>query len=492
MLNSSLIAFNRRQLQHLFDNNAELNEIREKFMAAMGIKNPGTEKPIIASGHQPTLYHPGILFKNFFAGKSAEEAGVTAINFVVDSDNANFSVPVPYKEDGEYHKTYITLKNSNSNTFAGFTASKDKVTTFLESVEKCVNTLPEKEIWQRFQEFKDDFLKKYEAGYHITDIAISDTNKHEELLNTHTKNIKISGIANSEAFYHYVWYIFKHISRFSEVYNNAVAESKSKNYQPVKFLDITDSWYELPFWLIRKSKRYPALIKKEENTIHIYSEKGKTNISIDTRNKDKQDIIGEIRDSVTLYPKAVTLSLMLRCFLTDIFIHGTGAIEYEQINTRIIREFFGMEEAPAFYSVTGDVYLPFLGSSMHYETLSRDYNDKAEWLRGIDRDPISYLNDEQAERYKEEKKKRAARLKTEEDSNKRVAIHKQLERIDEAAKRHFQQQINEVKEQLRHYDSLFQKSDVFFERTYPCFLHPEDNISEDIFTKKIWTQEIHR
>ena len=43
-------------------------------------------KPFIATGHQPTLYHPGVWFKNFLLSRIAGEVHGEAINLTVDND----------------------------------------------------------------------------------------------------------------------------------------------------------------------------------------------------------------------------------------------------------------------------------------------------------------------------------------------------------------------------------------------------------------------
>ena len=47
---------------------------------------PSDATPIILSGHQPELYHPGVWFKNFLLSQLAAESGSIAINFLVDND----------------------------------------------------------------------------------------------------------------------------------------------------------------------------------------------------------------------------------------------------------------------------------------------------------------------------------------------------------------------------------------------------------------------
>ena len=44
--------------------------------------------PLVLSGHQPELFHPGVWFKNFVISAIAKAVGGTAVNLVIDSDAA--------------------------------------------------------------------------------------------------------------------------------------------------------------------------------------------------------------------------------------------------------------------------------------------------------------------------------------------------------------------------------------------------------------------
>src|SRR4051812_20377893 len=45
-----------------------------------------TNRPIILTGHQPELFHPGVWFKNFLASTIAQQVGGYAVNLVIDND----------------------------------------------------------------------------------------------------------------------------------------------------------------------------------------------------------------------------------------------------------------------------------------------------------------------------------------------------------------------------------------------------------------------
>src|SRR5205085_11973039 len=49
--------------------------------------SPATvDRPFVLSGHQPTLFHPGVWLKNYLLSAIAEKSDATPINLIIDSD----------------------------------------------------------------------------------------------------------------------------------------------------------------------------------------------------------------------------------------------------------------------------------------------------------------------------------------------------------------------------------------------------------------------
>ncbi|MDZ4178958.1 MAG: hypothetical protein U1E29_06970, partial [Coriobacteriia bacterium] len=71
----------------------ELLAAAEAFSERIGVAvsapaDPGASGGLLTvTGHQPTLFHPGVWVKNFLIDHFARETGATALNLVVDSDS---------------------------------------------------------------------------------------------------------------------------------------------------------------------------------------------------------------------------------------------------------------------------------------------------------------------------------------------------------------------------------------------------------------------
>jgi hypothetical protein len=63
------------------------------------------------------------------------------------------------------------------------------------------------------------------------------------------------------------------------------------------------------------------------------------------------------RNDLRLSPRALTLTMFLRLFVADQFVHGIGGGQYDQVTDGIIASHFGIDP-PRFAVVTGTMYLP--------------------------------------------------------------------------------------------------------------------------------------
>ena len=85
---------------------------------------------------------------------------------------------------------------------------------------------------------------------------------------------------------------------------------------------------ELPFWIVHEGKRSRCY---------------------------KKDMEKSDAETFTIFPRAVTLTIFLRLYILDIFIHGIGGGNYEWIQDRIIERFF--DQSPPPYAVISGTFL---------------------------------------------------------------------------------------------------------------------------------------
>ena len=133
---------NRQWLKQVFENDPEIGQIREEFYEKIRKEHGPYNRPLIATGHQPVIYYPGLLFKDYFVGEAAARQGGSAWNIIVDTDEAEIDIPVPVYDKGEWQKTRLGLSNEKRKAFAAFSPASEETEKFMQSIESSLATLP--------------------------------------------------------------------------------------------------------------------------------------------------------------------------------------------------------------------------------------------------------------------------------------------------------------------------------------------------------------
>ncbi|MCF8231680.1 MAG: hypothetical protein K9J27_05765 [Bacteroidales bacterium] len=486
---SVVVQKNRTILEKFFSRHSELEQIRREFFEDTGLASGLPSRTVVATGHQPVIFYPGLFFKNYFTNQLAGQSETKPVNFLVDTDVATYEVAVPYHAHDEFHKKQTGLSNRDNLVYSAFDPSEAEMYNFFRDIDQALYTIPDQEIGEAFRMFKSAFFHFYNETKQFVETVNYLRDDFQQKKEMNFNNFFVSAITATYAYAHYVFYIIERIEAFQQSYNQAIEKNSSGSYQPVKSLAYDDGWYELPFWLVEYGQRHSVFVKKEEDTITFFSASANKEYTLD-RFADKKEMLSQMQENLSLYPKATTLTLMIRLFLCDVFVHGTGALEYETVNNDFLKLFFSMEEPPAFYTATGDVYLPLTDFPAHFQRLHDEYKKLQHWLKQVKRDPEEFIDGAQAEQYKARKKELAQNQQQEKDSKKRKEIHRQLESINEKMLSELEPQIHHVNSRINYYRRILDKKHVLYERTYPYFLYPEGYLNKQRFEEGVRTKLI--
>jgi uncharacterized protein YhfF len=437
--------------------------------------------PVIATGHQPIFYYPGILFKDYLAGKLASETDGTALNFIVDSDEGAIEIPVPCLKEQELSKTQVALKTKSDTAFSEFKPSLEDIKRFFIDIERNLYTLNGngEHIRQSFQEYQRAFAEKFEEKGDFIQTTSELRSAFDKDLGLDIINLRISDLSNTHPYNLFILYIIKYIQEYQFHFNKVIDERTNKNFQPVKKLSNTNEGFELPFWLLKNTRRHTVFAKQQANQIILISPETEDEISINA-NAPLEIQAEELNRKVTLYPKAPTLTFMIRIFFSDLFIHGTGAVDYEKINNQFLQSFFQINAPLKFISATGDTYLPLKSDLPDLQELKTNYEQLKKWKKEYKRNPEDLLSAETAEKYKKQKKDLARQMK-EAEPQKRKEIHNQMEQLNEEMRIHLAEDFEENETLLTHYGKILEKEHIYLERKYPYFLYPKGTLTKKQF-----------
>jgi hypothetical protein len=289
----------------------------------------------VSSGHQPTLFHPGIYAKCIAAGAIAESVSGKAVHYIIDTDlpkehrtyiptNASsdqvLKMPLELEHEMFWGETpYTFLPKFNLNTLSDFFEKAQNDSGILSQVKKGV------------QFFKDDILKNIERssswiGFHQKTLELLDQIVHQ------TRQFKLgTEMWQQTAFYMFLEYWVLHLEEWFEAYNQALDQYRQREQithaaSPVPNLRKMDGWMEIPFWgVMHNQQRCHLFIQRagEKFMMQVFETQEMFQI------QKKSSVL---EWPIPVWPKAMTQTLFFRLYLTDYFIHGTGGKQYEEVN----------------------------------------------------------------------------------------------------------------------------------------------------------------
>jgi hypothetical protein len=224
-------------------------------------------------------------------------------------------------EKGFAHLNTLHLKDTANRIYSQSVLSEDdrkELTSIIQSQIEEAKFFISPTIQTEFVGIlkrKLELLKTHQYLFEVNEIIREEFYQSRKI---HIYRINVSELVKLHSFKVLVEKIRKHLDEFMQVYNQSLIdyrkEHKIKNHaQPIPNLVSG----EMPFWILDP-------ITKKRNVMRV------------------EDSV----DNACILPKAVTLTMFMRLFMTDFFIHGKGGGRYEEVSEHIIKEFFKIEAAP--------------------------------------------------------------------------------------------------------------------------------------------------
>lgn len=386
----------------------EVLDLAASFLKRHGLDEPRARhdaqseptRPIVVTGHQPELFHPGVWIKNFAAAGIASEHGGRALNLIVDNDlPKSASIRVPRIEGGFLRSTqvdfdrwgadvpYEDLRVQDEDLFASFA---DRVRAL--SRNAVAGPLLD-DFWPRAR------ARRRETASPGLRFALA-RREIEASWGVANLELPLSALCQTEGFLWFVSHLLARLPDYLQIHNGALAEYRlkhgirSKNH-PVSTLAVQGDWLEAPFWVWRRElprrRGLMARLRNREIDLRIAGEDQILATLPLGPDREACCAVERLRDlraeSVRLRTRALTTTLFSRFLLSDLFVHGIGGSKYDELGDVIARRFFGIEP-PAFLTVSLTVWpgLPVQQSSPGPAEFER-------LLRGLTHNPDRHVHE---------------------------------------------------------------------------------------------------
>jgi hypothetical protein len=326
------------------------------------------EAPLIFTGHQPELVHPGVWLKNFAAAQLARGLGGIALNLIIDADACrSTSVRVP---GGTVEQPYFTaVEFDRSSQLVPWEERRIVDRALWKSFPERVRQATAQLLPQRFLDaWWPSAVGRAESTGRIG-AALAQA-RHLTELEWGPKSLELpqSQMCQTPQFRRFACSLLAELPRFADAYNGALDDYRRAHHirnhaQPVSNLLTRRSWVQAPFWVWTSAnpQRRAVYVRREQRGVTLTDrETLERRLPLDDDAQFAQAVatLGAWEaEGVKLRSRALVTTMFARIALADLFIHGIGGAKYDEATDGIIRRFFGVIP-PKFAAISGTLRLP--------------------------------------------------------------------------------------------------------------------------------------
>ena len=437
---------------------------------------------IVVSGHQPELFHAGVWYKNFLINQLANTLGAIPVNLVVDYDvNTSMGIYVPAGSNAHRHRRWVALDERQSSIpFEDRPIfDQQRFSNFPKRIEQFERQTGIESIATHLWEFVN------KANHRINPLNLGESltfgRTHlEREFGINNLEIPVSLFCRQTAFSVFFAEIVSRIDEFTTAYNESIVEYQRINAiksssHPLPPLSTNDQWHELPFWIWSQQDpiRRRLYVKTNKQSVEFSSlHHSQKNIVLSA--DDLGAVISKIEaQKIKIRPRALSMTMFTRMFLSDLFVHGIGGAKYDQMTDNIIRRFFNVEP-PTYMAATATLQLPIaidLGSATSLRELKsrkRDIQFHPEYFFDRDKRPeiLHWI-----------KNKRSI-IQSLNGTSPSKQQHHTITELNEILSRHLDDQKKHIDEQISEAKHNKQIAEIVNWREYSYVLHPRSLASE--------------
>ena len=235
---------------------AQVFEAARAFHLRHGIEfdpQPSLDQPLVVTGHQPELFHPGVWVKNFAVAQIARKVAGRGLNLIVDNDipkSTTIKVPTGAIEG-------LRFKSVEFDQWADEIPYEDWSVLDESTFAKFGHEVRASLAPSISDPLIDEFWPRVLAARRTTDliglrIAIA-RRATESAWGAHNLEVPLGAVCETDAFLWFTSHLLAQLPRFQAVHNSALARYRSlyhirsKNH-PVPALGRQGDWLEAPFW----------------------------------------------------------------------------------------------------------------------------------------------------------------------------------------------------------------------------------------------------
>ncbi|MEW4565948.1 hypothetical protein AB1K70_25755 [Bremerella sp. JC770] len=324
---------------------------------------PPADAPIIMTGHQPALYHPGVWFKNFLADRIASRVQGIAINVIVDNDVAPTpSIATLTGTPANPRPTRVAYDQPGPRVAWEMThaQSLETLRSFAERTQAAIAPLVANPL---VTQFWPQVVKQVEAGQPLGLAFSAARNQLEASCGLQVLDVPLSRLCQTEWFCRVMGFLLENAGAYRDLYNHCVQQYRSvhkirSTSHPVPDLGADGDWTEVPFWVWTQdnASRRGLWVSAAADRLVLADRAGwQTELPHD------QELPARLQEltaqGIYIRPRALMTTTILRLVASDLFVHGIGGAKYDQVTDELNRHFLDLVP-PEYVTATATAHLP--------------------------------------------------------------------------------------------------------------------------------------
>lgn len=335
--------------------NIPLPELRRRMRQWLGHRDDAG--PLVATGHQTELYHPGVWVKNVLIHSAAERAGGQAYQFAIDTDEPKH---LHLRWPGGSPELLTDNPPADAN-WAGLldAPSPGRILELGRAVARAAEHWPFRPLMPRFlASMRRLALEEPKLPPALTDAM----HELDWSLGLRHHAMILSPVCRSEAYLLFVHHVIARAGAFAADYNAALAHYRRRHKvrtpgRPMPDLNLSHVECETPFWLdeLATGRRLRPLVVRMGDGWALQAPSSRGDAFTFDPAIEGWDAAAALlewlrRNNLRLSPRALTLTMLLRLVIADQFVHGIGGARYDQVTDELIAAHFAID--PPHFAVT--------------------------------------------------------------------------------------------------------------------------------------------
>lgn len=416
----------------------------------------GRTKPIIATGHQPTLWHPGILAKDIATDRFAQRVGGVAVHVTVDHNAlGSVALDLPYQQGGTLGVRKLLLdKRLGVESLPPNRLPAIAMARVLDGLHQAA---AESEI-ASVRDGLGHLAKAYQHADGCEHLADQSAAVLDALKTPYLQALPMHVSTSSIVTPGFVERLLRDPAGCVRCYNRAVSAYPEARIRP---LYLGRDVVEAPLWAQGQRGVSPVYVDLGDSAKPLLFTQDQP------LDLNGTDALGLLR------PRALSLSAIMRSEHCDLFIHGKGGGVYDQVTERWWQDWIGETLAPKAV-VSADVFLP-----MDVPVATPSERERAVWLDhhlGFNVDRFEKPANEGESLLYQEKSELLDRMNDDRDKRRRAKAFKRIHAINAELRGLHADQLQAVHQQAIDAQQGVANRAIAQRRDWCFALYPDDQL----------------